>query len=633
MKSDTQPAFSSNSKNKASDKYCESGSVELKNLDDSVSLIVNTESKEEPDIIYDSDDEFRSKKLKSKPCRKKILKFKSKKFLQEIEKTNIAIECPTGEKTASDFFKSVFPTVSQVRSDGANVSGTSGALDTNNSTCVDAPIASTNEAYCWIPQKHSDSIEAGVQCETQSIVKGNSQESVKELEFLPSSSSTFSNVSSNGTSKVLSDSLQCQISQGMPLSGSPLCSPAENLALSTESRDSQNPNFPSVISTPSTYSNSPNDQRAKCQDSTMTQESKLNSSECSSVALTEEVSRKLSRDFSSDSNPKSSLPLLSNSRFSFDSENSNGRKLNPIISLVDSKIIFPEQKPPTRRQIQASLSANNNWKEPTEIPFYGDPRDLTKPMETGPLVLKVESNAVAGLKEFKSGLNICGTEDIRAQILRVERKEIKFRYLLAGDKEMTITPLKKPPCRSTIFKLSGSKSESNKNKKMFESKTKLILPLSPGQESCSEDELEISLSLTTSEDVEHEIYLCSDKQKNLKNSCGSSSEGRSSADSSNAQNCSVSKATSFKKRKTFKRQSVREKLKPISEEPKSSNSGSTDDNAEVLKQYKSSSDNSFQIRGVTLDNTYGFENSIENHLNLKLTHTVSWICFSEISIF
>lgn len=285
------------------------------------------------------------------------------------------------------------------------------------------------------------------------------------------------------------------------------------------------------------------------------------------------------------------------------SSNSNFEFFNPVITLdSNDKTITPKRKPPYMTEIVKFLFANEELKDPTQLPFYGNPRDSTKPMEIGPRILKVQTLTCSGLKIHKSELNVLGTEERRKMKLFSAAKEIKeYRYSLVTDEDVVIKPLQRVPPSSAVFRWFESQKYPVKKDCKKAKKIKVTVPSSQKEDDESNEECSMSLTLetTSSNDVieNFSINTLSDASANFV----------VDLDRITAEEIQSNSETSSKSSQNQKTLSSSNEL-PVVNRP--------------------SYDNSCQIKGPTLENTFAFSHSIENLKNANLDETVSEIVFT-----
>lgn len=161
-------------------------------------------------------------------------------------------------------------------------------------------------------------------------------------------------------------------------------------------------------------------------------------------------------------------------------------------------LLKPLNKAPTKRDILASLAAQQLAKTGNQTPFYGNFDDITGPVEVGYSILKIPTLTTASLEDFKTKFS--GIDPLRKRLLPNEMKkwnsehvkQIKLSY--CPNSYCIVTPLKHPPTVENVKTWLRDKNKTKEKIKEHKS-TKIHLPASP--EMFDESDLDLTLTPPT----------------------------------------------------------------------------------------------------------------------------------------
>lgn len=349
--------------------------------------------------------------------------------------------------------------------------------------------------------------------------------------------------------------------------------------------------------------------------------------------------------------------------------------IEPAADFTKPATFVPKTKPPTIEEVKSSLVQYEIPETLAQIPFYSNPSDISKPMEIGCRLLKIENYSIAGLKTHKSSLDVLGTEERRNLNLNFQKKgNQSLRSALITDREIVLKPLKRPPPLSEVLKWSKTKTDKKEEKQEESAKKKILMPASPDQDSGSDDDLTLTLTPNVTDES---VVATPDSEKKTPRRRVSFNDSTSSSpvlDKSFPRHSTPNRTSEsvflpegeiklkkgpLSKIKGILKKTLMGKLQAIAEEraepavepretvqirenpqqlsgesDKKSDSSSKDMFGDEKTPTKSSNesikrsvDNSFQIQGVTWNNTYGFHNSVEFLQNAKAVHDVSILFF------
>lgn len=303
-----------------------------------------------------------------------------------------------------------------------------------------------------------------------------------------------------------------------------------------------------------------------------------------------------------------------------------------ILTVSGEMTILPKFKPPSYREVEATLSNYNIAATVAQAPFYSDAKDISKYVEVGGRVLKIENYSIAGLKTHVSEIGLIGTEERRSHLLNVQKKgTLSMRSLLVEKRETCITPLARPP---TWREVAGWSEKADEVVVKEKTKVKVMMPKSPGQDSDTEDETDLSITISSpvsSGVITQEELVVAGPSGVRPPSCNSSTSSSPLSfpedvkHSTSVQRSASPDPLGLKKGplhriKGIKRMSLTKKLQTIAEE---SMTAIPAEKISTSRENKSGSDFSFGIHGVTVDNTFGFKSSVECRQNAKAVHSVS----------
>jgi hypothetical protein len=175
------------------------------------------------------------------------------------------------------------------------------------------------------------------------------------------------------------------------------------------------------------------------------------------------------------------------------------------------RVYTPRFNPPSKDEILSSLSEFCIPEYRHQEPFVSNFLDTANKKEVGNKVVKICSTSVLDLQPFvASSLNTVGIETWRKKWLQefsyMSQRSLdgnsdlgisNMKPALASHREVVITPCKLPPNVTEVkLWLEGKQklTAQNLREKDVESKVsrKMVMPLSPGQESVSDDDISLS---------------------------------------------------------------------------------------------------------------------------------------------
>ncbi|CAH0553548.1 unnamed protein product [Brassicogethes aeneus] len=278
--------------------------------------------------------------------------------------------------------------------------------------------------------------------------------------------------------------------------------------------------------------------------------------------------------------------------------------LNSELLLVD-RILKPKRKAPTKSDVLLSLDF---YKLPHVInppPFFSNVEDVTGGIEVGLSLLKVLSKTTLHLLEFETTLDTFNT--IRKMYMNSVAKNIKInrsninQIILSCSKtrEVILAPVRRPPLKDSVknWLLFRTQKEKTPEKK-FE-RTKIFIPQSP---TGSDDDTDLSLTLTPCTPSSQTTH-----SRNSEPGTPKLSIERSSPSISNARS---------KKRILKSSQANTIKL------------------GKSLLGSQEKSNNSCDLTGVSMNNTFGFNLSVKNLQNARalLEHHFLTVLIMEIHV-
>ncbi|KAL3277041.1 hypothetical protein HHI36_012402 [Cryptolaemus montrouzieri] len=275
----------------------------------------------------------------------------------------------------------------------------------------------------------------------------------------------------------------------------------------------------------------------------------------------------------------------------------------------------PQYKPPTRRDVEQSLCNLEIPQVRAQEPFYSDANDATGSLEIGYNVLKIQTMTSADAQDFESTFS--GIDDFRKKFFpKVSSKSKQHavensRYSYCKESNCMITPVKKPPSRQEVKNWLKEKSLQPKDSTKSKLKKKKIY-FRPSQDGFSDDSLDLSLTLTPLTPKENTPSLKTPESESNVESDSKESSLDSDVTLTPKSSRSSSLITKSKRRRRIDRSIVLRKSALLSH----------------------SSEHSGVISGVTLNNTYGFKNSLYNYQNAKasIKHEYLTILAMEIHV-
>lgn len=321
-------------------------------------------------------------------------------------------------------------------------------------------------------------------------------------------------------------------------------------------------------------------------------------------------------------------------------------------ALPKSRTFQPEVSPPSRSDVANSLNECEQLESTGPVPHYSNFKDVTKRMEVGNKVLKVEHH-FSGLKTHKSWMNLIGIEDRRK--IRLAGSDFPRSSLVRGGL-VVLKPMLRPPTRNEV-----KEWNSKPDVKVIEKTPKVkMLVRAGGDDGSDEGSGDESMTLTpctpsvlsdtslnspTAEEKPEDtcVGLVKSKRRvsfegSLQDTLRPSGSRRQSLSMIEEDILDRFKKGPFTKRKGRERmqQRVRDGRRLSTDSNKSSDIFGSEEMDKSQKKLSagdvvnvsSDKDRSCDIRGISLDNTFGFKNSLQNFQNVRPSHDVSvlrWI--------
>lgn len=180
------------------------------------------------------------------------------------------------------------------------------------------------------------------------------------------------------------------------------------------------------------------------------------------------------------------------------SQNFTGRQ--PAANATGA-VLMPRYKPPTRLDVINSLAEYNIPECRYQQPFYSNVADVTGKMDVGHNVLKIPSNTILDLEEFKSctgfpGLDTWRREKFKELYPDADVSKINFHIAFAGQSEVVMEPGAEPPSRQEIEQWVEMKKQaaSVKDSPTKLPKPRITIPLSPSGD--MDDSMSETMTLT-----------------------------------------------------------------------------------------------------------------------------------------
>lgn len=328
-------------------------------------------------------------------------------------------------------------------------------------------------------------------------------------------------------------------------------------------------------------------------------------SHCASNIASENKYFANSQSSNSDLFPSSleSIPLDS-------AEDSNRTITDDTLTLFSK----PKFNPPTRGAVVTSLNKYNLLHVKHQDPYYSNVEDVTTGIEVGLALLKVLSKSTIHLTEFETKLDSINT--IRKSHMNKVSHNMKWNQnninnlalSFITNRTALLTPIRKPPSKQDVINWIMDKNKKQVTPVKKPEKVKVFIALSQ-----SEDDEDMNMTLTLSPYSPE----CSQKDDDIpqtpKSSSQNSSTNSDTPKSSREGSPTLGKAK--KKKKIMRGEKTVSLRKSI-----------------LLSQEKAH--NSCQLTGVSINNTFGFEKSVNNLQNARavLDHQFLTVMIMEMHI-
>ncbi|GLV38027.1 DNA polymerase zeta subunit 1 [Carabus blaptoides fortunei] len=155
---------------------------------------------------------------------------------------------------------------------------------------------------------------------------------------------------------------------------------------------------------------------------------------------------------------------------------------------IKTRMLMPKYHAPTRHDIMSTLAEYNIPECRHQEPFYSNAADVTGKMDVGHNVLKIPSNTIQDLEEFKSctgfpGLDAWRREKFKQLYPDVDVSKINFRIAFAGQSKVVMVPGAEPPTRQQAEQWVEDKRQAAASAKetppIIIPRPKMVIPLSP----------------------------------------------------------------------------------------------------------------------------------------------------------
>ncbi|KAK9875165.1 hypothetical protein WA026_005957 [Henosepilachna vigintioctopunctata] len=279
-------------------------------------------------------------------------------------------------------------------------------------------------------------------------------------------------------------------------------------------------------------------------------------------------------------------------------------KLSLQKSVASNNLLYykPMYKPPTRDDIDQSMHNLGITKIRAKEPFYGNVKDFTGGMEVCYNILKIKTLTTVDTPDFESSFD--GIDSYRRKFLSKMSDEThsnkihNSKYHYCRPSQCVITPARKPPTRQLVDKWLVENSLSKEIIKKSKPRKKKIYLMS-SQDGCSDDSLDLSLTLTPltprGDDYSSIQSTPESESRDESKEINVDSDATLTPKSSRSRGCSPVITRRRGRKRRINRAMVLRKSALLSH----------------------SSENSGVISGVTLNNTYGFKNSVQNFQNAR----------------